>query len=286
MIPERHAWLDAHPFLEPIARFQRAVERAAACAPASALPSPRWEAYAADRALGVPLLASGAAGVEWADAGATALRAIAEAVADDASGPLGERCRALRRELRERPVLAAEAIAWIAAPAREPPSADPGLLRLLAWAALRTALAPALRDAPPWHDEEGWGRGRCPTCGALPVCAQLAAGEAARPRWLACGCCGTRWRYRRIGCPFCGSEDAGRLRILEVEGESLRIDACDECRGYLKTYTGAGDEELFLADWPTLHLDVLALARGLRRAGDSLYGLPPEPPDTERRSKP
>ena len=80
-----------------------------------------------------------------------------------------------------------------------------------------------------------------------------------------------------MACPFCGVADPDRLGIFEVEGEgegAVRIDYCAACDGYVKTYTGEGDEELFLADWPTLHLDLAARWRGLRRAGASLYGLP------------
>ncbi len=154
-------------------------------------------------------------------------------------------------------------------------------MRLLAWAAVRRALSAALRGAGAWCEPERWDRPVCPACGAPPSMAQLLPGEAARPRLLACGCCGTRWRWRRIGCPFCASETSDHLRVLVVDGqEALRIDACGTCGGYLKTYTGEGDEELFLADWPTLHLDLAALERGFRRMGASLYELP----DGERRS--
>jgi FdhE protein len=59
-----------------------------------------------------------------------------------------------------------------------------------------------------------------------------------------------------------------------MEGEpALRIDHCEACRGYLKTYVGEGSEDLFLADWTSLHLDLLALDRGLKRLGRSLYDM-------------
>jgi FdhE protein len=51
----------------------------------------------------------------------------------------------------------------------------------------------------------------------------------------------------------------------------LRIDYCSFCRGYLKTYVGQGAEELFLADWTSLHLDIIASDRGLERRAASLY---------------
>jgi len=59
---------------------------------------------------------------------------------------------------------------------------------------------------------------------------------------------------------------------LAVEGEPvLRVDYCEVCSGYLKTYNGAGSESLFLADWTSLHLDIAACDRGLRRFAESLY---------------
>jgi FdhE protein len=60
-----------------------------------------------------------------------------------------------------------------------------------------------------------------------------------------------------------------------VEGEGgLRIDYCEACRGYLKTYDGEGSENVLLADWTSLHLDVIACDRGLKRLAASLYTLP------------
>ena len=95
-----------------------------------------------------------------------------------------------------------------------------------------------------------------------------------RLRLLSCGCCRTRWRYRRTGCPFCENRDAHRLAVLDVEGEAgLRIDYCESCLGYLKTYNGEGSEGLLPADWTSLHLDVLTRDRGLTRQAASLYEL-------------
>jgi Molybdopterin oxidoreductase Fe4S4 domain len=50
-----------------------------------------------------------------------------------------------------------------------------------------------------------------------------------------------------------------------------RIDYCEACRGYLKTYNGKGNEHVLLADWTSLHLDLLARDRGLKRLAASLY---------------
>jgi FdhE protein len=59
-----------------------------------------------------------------------------------------------------------------------------------------------------------------------------------------------------------------------IEGEGgLRIDYCDSCNGYLKTYCGEGNEEVMLADWTSAHLDLVARDRRLKRLGASLFDL-------------
>ena len=58
-----------------------------------------------------------------------------------------------------------------------------------------------------------------------------------------------------------------------LKGEApLRIDHCETCRGYVKTYDGEGHENLLLADWTSIHLDIIAQDRGLQRLAASLYG--------------
>jgi FdhE protein len=124
-----------------------------------------------------------------------------------------------------------------------------------------------------WRDEERWLRSYCPTCGSPPAMAQLVGKDPGRQRFLVCGCCRTRWRYRRTECPFCEHDDPQHSTMV-IEGEgSLRIDCCKACGGYLKTYTGEGSEAVFLADWTSIHLDVLARDRGLKRLAGSMYAL-------------
>ena len=54
---------------------------------------------------------------------------------------------------------------------------------------------------------------------------------------------------------------------------ALSIDYCESCRGYLKTYDGEGSENVLLADWTSIHLDIIAQDRGLKRLAASLYEL-------------
>ena len=80
--------------------------------------------------------------------------------------------------------------------------------------------------------------------------------------------------------------DSQRLAAVAVEGEAgLRIDYCESCRGYLKTYDGQGDEALLLADWTSLHLDLVAPDRGLKRLAASLYEFAPAATESRRRAR-
>jgi FdhE protein len=259
---EPRAWLERHPFLAPLAAMQELAEGAAAPV---ALPDPRFSDYAPDHAAGVPLLASEAAGVDVLPALEAGARALLDRLE---AAPLPAAVRAACAELRPRLAGAEGAELLRGALAGTPP----GLLPWLAWSALRPALVPVLRAYELWRCDDRWRRPACPTCGALPAMAHLVAAADGRQRRLSCGCCGTRWRYQRIGCPFCGNEAPQRLDALEIDGEAaFRLDACADCRGYTKTWLGDGAESFALADWTTIHLDALARAHGLVRAGPCLW---------------
>jgi FdhE protein len=151
--------------------------------------------------------------------------------------------------------------------------ARPGFARAAGWGALARWLAPVASAFEAWRDEEAWMRPHCPMCGSAPALAQLLGTDPGRMRFLVCGCCRTRWRYSRTACPFCEKDDR-RLNVLAVDGEAgLRLDVCEACTGYLKTYDGQGDEDVLLLDWTSLHLDVLAQDRGLERRAASLWSL-------------
>ncbi|ABS27238.1 formate dehydrogenase accessory protein FdhE [Anaeromyxobacter sp. Fw109-5] len=267
-------WIEAHPYLEGVAAFQALVEAAAAQA-APIARRPAWDAYAADLAAGVPLLRSARAGLDVAPEGAAALRAVTAAVSRAALPPAIATAAKALDEALSAPRAAEAAIAWLVcgSPEKGQPEGG-GLVRYLGWTALQRVLAPIVAEFDRWRDEERWRRGECPTCGSAPTMGTLVSVAEGRGRQLACGCCRTRWTFKRVACPFCDNEDANRLGVLELEQEpGLRLDVCEACKGYVKTYTGTRDLELVLSDWPTLHLDVLARDRGYRRLGTSLYEL-------------
>ena len=232
-------WLRVHPFLEPVARFRARIDTAIGALDGIPQPAaPEWSAYTPDYETGVVLLDSPAASI---DLEPTERAIIA----------LGERL---------------ESGGFVS-------DDEPGLLNYVGWIARAASLRPVIDAFDAWRDDDRWLRRCCPTCGSLPAMAQLAGTDPGRRRLLVCGCCGTKWRYGRTRCPFCETESS-RLSSYTVEGErGLRLDYCEACRGYLKTYDGQGHESVLLADWTSLHLDVLALDRGLVRTAASLYDL-------------
>jgi FdhE protein len=271
----RHRWLATYPFLEPLARFQELVAGAAAGVPVPSLDLAPFEAHAEAFAAGVPLLRGPSHGPLLRAAGADLLGdLLARATAVKLPPAIAEGVAEVRGALAT-PETRAAAVAWLVAD--EPAGPAPvqaGLVRYLGWTAFGRLLEPLSGPFAAWRDEPRWRRPTCPTCGALPVMARLVEQGSGRERQLVCGCCPTRWSYRRLGCPHCGNEAPERLALLELEGPAaLRLDVCESCKGYLKTCTGQGEEAFYLADWPTLVLDAMAAERGYQRRGVSLFEL-------------
>lgn len=269
-------WLRTHPYLAQIADVQARVDAAAARAEAAPAPAPeQWEAYRAEYGRGVALLRSEHARPQVGPAAAAALAQVIAALdASPLPAPIAAGVRELKDGLGGRAEDLGRAVAWVLDGESAAAPVQPGLLRYLGWSAVRRVLAPTTAAFQAWRDEDGWMHAHCPTCAARPVVAQLVPAAAGRERRLACGCCGTRWKFRRIGCPYCGNAAPEKIDVFEVEGEAgLRIDVCQGCNGYLKTVALEGAPDLLLADWTTLQLDALARERGYKRLGTSLYEL-------------
>ena len=270
----RDQWLEAHPYLQQLGGVCAQVERALAELESLDARIPDWDDYRQDFLAGVPLLASADAAVDLEPGGRMAAALVQGIAAATSPAWLADEARALDTDLRRAPKVSHLIADFLLGDETwTPPS--PGLLRFLAWTAMARFLRPVVNAFAAWRDEARWLRRYCPTCGSLPAMAQLAGKDPGRTRLLACGCCGTRWRFTRTGCPFCET-DAQRLASVNVAGEcGLRIDHCEPCGGYLKTYDGEGDEALLLADWTSLHLDLVASDRGLKKLAASLYEFEP-----------
>jgi FdhE protein len=266
------AWLQRHSYLRSVADWSSQVDAAATKLRAPEPELPVWDDYAGDYLEGIPLLQSASAPVEFEPVGVLTVSLVGSLATAAVAGKPGEEIQSLDRQLRREANAESRVTGWLLGDDSWTPS-SPGLLRYLGWAAAARYLRPILAAFAVWRDEERWLRGYCPTCGAAPAMAQLAGKDPGRKRMLSCGRCRTRWQFSRTACPFCEA-DAQRLATLAIEGEGgLRIDHCESCLGYLKTYDGEGNESLLLSDWSSLHLDVLARDRGWKPAAASLFDL-------------
>jgi FdhE protein len=267
----RDMWLSTHAYLQPVAQLQALVDAAFAGIRNEKPDIPVWNDYAADFQKGVPLLQSTAVIIDLAAPARAVVSLIQKVASVQMPDKLAEQTRTLDSELRSNPVTPLRAIAWLLD--RDGYSSDsPGLLRYLGWTSLAGHFRPVVQAFGAWRDEEQWLRNYCPTCGSPPSMGQLVGTDPGRLRLLSCGRCKTRWRYKRTGCPFCENQNDHRLAVLAVEGQGgLRIDHCESCGGFLKTYDGEGSENVLLADWTSIHLDIIAHDRGLIRSAASLY---------------
>jgi FdhE protein len=266
-------WLTKHPYLQGLADLQALVDAALAevSIPGACIPS--WDDYASDFHAGIPLLLSPRVDIDLRDLERVLTSLVESLASKPLPGNLAQESRTLEAELHSDQDSPRRALDWLLDNVSFTPT-NPGLLRYLGWAVLARYLRPVVDTFSNWRDEERWLRFYCPTCGALAAMAQLVGTDPGRLRFLSCGCCRSRWRYRRTGCPFCQSADDHRLAVVAVEGEAgLRIDYCEACSGYVKTYEGQGSESVLLADWTSLHLDIIARDRGLIRCAGSLYQL-------------
>jgi formate dehydrogenase accessory protein FdhE len=164
-------------------------------------------------------------------------------------------------------------------------SDDPALLdpRLAFW--VRVAAGPILESAASRVDplsSEQWGGRACPACGDVPQCAAIVEESGGflqgAPRYLICGRCATWWGFPRAVCPSCGEDDSRKLGpYVSDEWDHARIDVCDTCRGYVKTFDlrkkGTGAVIPLVDDVATLALDVWAHETGLSRPAVSLAGV-------------
>lgn len=100
--------------------------------------------------------------------------------------------------------------------------------------ALRPFLHRAAEATRPYLGPDAYQRwGRCPVCGGEPDMAVLDQERGARR--LFCARCDTGWRYRRIGCSFCGTENPYHLAYYLSSDPLYRLYVCEACRQYLKT---------------------------------------------------
>jgi FdhE protein len=260
------AWIAQHPYLKELADFHSIVEETIREVSLPEPSIPIWDDHATDFRAGTPLLLGSLIEIEHDPASRAIAAGLERLSRKPLRGDVTRQCQALLPDALDP---SGQVVDWLLQ--GQSPSSDSGCFQFLGWTVFASFLAPVVEAFSTWRDEDAWLLNYCPVCGALPSMGQLVDAETGRLRLLRCGRCKCRWRYRRTACPFCDNADDHRLATLSVRNEPFRIDYCEGCRGYLKTYTGEGNENCLLADWTTLHLDLAALDRGLKRCGTSLY---------------
>jgi FdhE protein len=121
-----------------------------------------------------------------------------------------------------------------------------------------------------------WHHGYCPICAAWPILAERRGLD--RSRRLRCGRCAAEWEVQWLYCIYCGEREHDRLGSLEPDDreETLRVETCATCRGYLKSIAslqGFPAFELLLQDLETVEFDLVALDRGYCRPLKSGFAL-------------
>ncbi|MFH1423239.1 MAG: formate dehydrogenase accessory protein FdhE [Planctomycetota bacterium] len=145
---------------------------------------------------------------------------------------------------------------------------DGELLSLLILCSIKPNIEKYAESILPKTDLSSWHKPECPVCGFLPSISELQGEEG--KRILFCSMCRATWRYPRIKCIFCGTEDQQALRILfpENTNAAYRADICDKCKKYLKTVDSRkADKRYFmeLEDLATIDIDLLAEREGYTR---------------------
>ena len=77
----------------------------------------------------------------------------------------------------------------------------------------------------------------CPLCGSRAQFAVLRPEGDGGKRHLCCSLCLAEWEFRRIVCPNCDEVDPIKLpRYSAEEPLAVRVEACDTCKTYLKSF--------------------------------------------------
>lgn len=271
-------WISMHPYLRSIGDFYSRVGQALNGVSMTQVHIPDWAHYKEEYENGLPVLRSSYAAIDYGELARIVSSTLEQLSSRPPSEALVQECQDLSCRFRGRSAELQRALERLLVDDEptEPTPMHAGLFRHVTWSAMVRYLDPMLSAFQSWRDEESWSYPYCPACGSGPSMTQLVGADSGRRRLLVCGCCGTRWSFPRMTCPFCENANDHRLFVLTIEGEKhLRIDYCGACSGYIKTYDGEGAEGVLLADWTSLHLDLLAQDRGLRRLATSLYELWP-----------
>jgi FdhE protein len=116
----------------------------------------------------------------------------------------------------------------------------------------------------------------CPYCSGPPVVSVLRDAAHGSRRTNVCGVCLAESAAPRLGCLGCGESAVDRLPVFRTEStDPARIDACDSCRGYVKTIDFTRDALacVIADDLASVSLDLWAREQGYHRPRPNLLRL-------------
>jgi FdhE protein len=123
--------------------------------------------------------------------------------------------------------------------------------------------------------------GHCPFCGGPPWIAarrepiHSARAEDGARRLLGCALCGGEWPLGRILCPACDEGDPVKLPSFQSPSyPAVRIEACETCRGYVKSIDLTVDGRAIpeVDDLVSLSMDLWTVREGFTRLEPGLAG--------------
>ncbi len=116
----------------------------------------------------------------------------------------------------------------------------------------------------------------CPFCKRKPGLGVLRPVGEGGQRSLICSLCLAEWEFRRLICASCGEEDPAKLALYTAEEwQHVRVEACDSCKGYIKTVdlTKSGLGEPVVDEMASAPLDLWAQERGYAKLQVNLLQL-------------
>lgn len=138
------------------------------------------------------------------------------------------------------------------------------------YSAVQILMEPYRQSFLKTFDNNSWKREVCPFCGSNAGVARLTADGT---RKLVCYLCWTEWDYPRIKCFFCGKDSSG-YALFEVDNKEVRVDYCDSCKMYIKTFIFDHSEDPYpIWDLKTLQLDNWAKEKGYTKPTPTLVGI-------------
>ena len=119
--------------------------------------------------------------------------------------------------------------------------------------------------------------GLCPVCGSPPIASMLRIDvPVPGTRYLHCVLCATDWHISRGFCSQCEVQEKLAYYHIESGNDAVRGEACEECKGYIKSFNQEKDPQAdpVADDLATLSLDILMDESGYQRASPNFFFVP------------